>query len=85
MSGGKKLRGISGKILEYTVILHTDDEYGGYWVEVPTLPGCVSQGKTKEEALANVKQAIELHLECLREDGEEIIVEDSYKVTVETP
>ncbi|HJX69942.1 MAG TPA: type II toxin-antitoxin system HicB family antitoxin [Dehalococcoidia bacterium] len=33
------------RVLEYTVILHQDEEYGGYWVEVPTLAGCVSQGK----------------------------------------
>ena len=70
------------KVLEYTVILHHDPEYKGYWVEVPALPGCVSQGKTKEEALRNIKEAIELHIECMREDGEEIPVEESAKVVV---
>jgi predicted RNase H-like HicB family nuclease len=70
------------KVLEYTVILHRDEEYGGYWVEVPSLPGCVSQGKSKEEALANIKEAIELHLECMREDVEKIPQEESYKVAV---
>ncbi len=68
--------------LEYTVILHWDEEYSGYWVEVPTLPGCVSQGKSKDEALTNIKEAIELHLECLEEDGEEIPREESCKVAV---
>jgi len=68
--------------LEYTVILHWDEEYSGYWVEVPALPGCVSQGKSKENALANIKEAIELHLECLEEDGEEIPREESCKVAV---
>ena len=68
--------------LEYTVILHWDEEYGGYWVEVPALPGCVSQGKIKEEALANIKEAIELHLECLKEDGEEIPKEEFCRVAV---
>jgi predicted RNase H-like HicB family nuclease len=71
------------RILEYTVILHRDDEYGGYWAEVPALPGCVSQGKTREKSLKNVREAIELHLECLSEDGEEIPVEDSYWVAIE--
>lgn len=33
-------------------------EEGGYWVEVPALPGCVSQGETLDEALANVREAI---------------------------
>ncbi|TET23012.1 MAG: type II toxin-antitoxin system HicB family antitoxin [Candidatus Stahlbacteria bacterium] len=42
----------------------------GYWVaECPSLPGCVSQGKTKEEAVANVKEAIEGYIEVLKEDG----------------
>ncbi|NDJ76523.1 MAG: type II toxin-antitoxin system HicB family antitoxin [Chloroflexi bacterium] len=44
------------------VILHPD-ETGGYWVEVPSLPGCISQGETKEEALANIKEAMELMIE----------------------
>ncbi len=70
------------KVLEYTVILHKDEEFEGYWVEVPALPGCVSQGKSKDEALKNIKEAIELHLECMKEDGEEIPKEESYKVAV---
>lgn len=45
------------KVLEYTVILHKDEEFEGYWVEVPALPGCVSQGKSKDEALKNIKEA----------------------------
>ena len=68
------------KALEYTVIFHWDEEYGGYWVEVPALPGCVSQGKSKEEALANIKEAIQLHIECLESDGEQIPEEESYRV-----
>lgn len=50
-------------ISQRDVILH--DEGGGYWVEVPSLPGCYSQDDTKEEALANIKEAIELHIESL--------------------
>jgi predicted RNase H-like HicB family nuclease len=38
--------------------------------EVPSLPGCISQGTTREEALANVREAINLHIEVLRERGE---------------
>ena len=45
----------------------------GYLVaEVPSLSGCVSQGKTRDEALANVREAISLHEEVLRERGEPI-------------
>lgn len=41
----------------------------GYWVaECPSLPGCVSQGKTREEAIANIKEAIEGYISVLRED-----------------
>ena len=42
----------------------------GYWaVECPSLPGCISQGKTKQEALANIKEAIEGYTAALEEDG----------------
>lgn len=54
--------------MKYRVILEQQEE-GGYTVYVPTLPGCVSQGKTMEEALANIKEAIEVYLESLKERG----------------
>lgn len=42
----------------------------GYWVaECPSLPGCVSQGKTREEAIANIKEAIKAYVESLEKDG----------------
>ena len=44
-------------------------EDGYYVAEVPSLPGCISQGKSKEAALANVKEAIELYIAALREDN----------------
>lgn len=48
------------------VLLYPGED--GYWVaEVPSLPGCISQGETKEEALTNIKEAIELYIEVLRE------------------
>lgn len=40
-----------------------DPEYEGYAVDVPSLPGCMSQGKTQEEAIKNVKEAIQCYLE----------------------
>lgn len=54
--------------LNRQVILESD-EMGGYTVSCPSLPGCHSQGKTVEEALANIREAIELYIEVLREDG----------------
>ena len=56
--------------MELDIILEKQEE-GGYTVYVPSLPGCVSQGETKEECLKNIKEAIELYLEV---DDNEIIV-----------
>ena len=56
---------------EYVVIIHPD-ETGGYWTEVPALPGCGSQGETVEEAVEMTKDAIEGVLESLRSRGESI-------------
>lgn len=53
------------------VILIPDPD-GGYVVEVPSLPGCYSQGETVEETLANIRKAIELHIETMIEDGEDV-------------
>ncbi len=45
----------------------------GYWVaECPSLPPCISQGKTKEEAIANIKEAIQLYLDVLQDEGRPI-------------
>jgi len=49
--------------MELKIILEKQEE-GGYTVHVPSLPGCISQGETKEEALKNIKEAIELYLEA---------------------
>ncbi len=50
------------------VILHPIED--GWWLaEVPSLPGCNTQGATREEALENIKEAIELYVEGLEEDG----------------
>ncbi len=57
--------------MEYSVVVHTDEE-SGYWVEVPALPGCYSQGESVDEALEHVKEAIALYLETLRDEGQNI-------------
>jgi len=69
--------------MEYSAVLHKAEE-GGYWAEVPALPGCYSQGESVEEALAHVKEAIELYVETLREDGQPIPKDQDvvFKVTV---
>ena len=54
--------------MELQVILEPSDE-GGYTVYVPALPGCISEGDTRDEALANIREAIELYLEPVEDDG----------------
>ncbi len=50
------------------VILYPGED--GFWVvECPSLPGCVSQGETRQEAIANIKEAIEAYIAVLEEDG----------------
>lgn len=50
------------------VILYPGED--GYWVvECPSLPGCISQGKTKEEAVQNIREAIEGYVLSLQQDG----------------
>ncbi len=61
--------------LTYTVILQpeTDSEFKGYYnASVPSLPGCFSYGESREEALKNIREAIELYIEDLEASGEPI-------------
>ena len=60
----------------YTVVLEWDEEEQVYGASVPALPGCISVGKTEEEAIRNITEAIELHVEGLREDGLPVPVEE---------
>ena len=60
--------------MKIKVVLEPSDE-GGYTVYVPSLPGCISEGETREEALNDIKEAIELYLES---------VEDDYTVSPDT-
>jgi predicted RNase H-like HicB family nuclease len=56
-----------GEDLRFKVVLEPGDA-GGYTVYVPSLPGCISEGETIEEALANIKEAIRLYLEPVDDD-----------------
>ncbi len=53
--------------MEYIILIHQAEE-GGFWSEVPALPGCYSQGETIDETLLNIKEAIEAHLMAFKED-----------------
>lgn len=67
---------LKGKNMKYTVILERESD-GGFVASVPVLPGCVSQGDTKEEAIANIKEAVNLYLEDCLAAGDPVPVEDS--------
>lgn len=58
----------------YRVVIEPDE--GRYYAEVPALPGCHSWGYTYEEALKNIKEALEVWLEVKKEEGEPIPIED---------
>ena len=53
--------------MKLRVVLEPSEE-GGYTVLVPSLPGCISEGETREEALKNIQEAIELYLEQVDDD-----------------
>lgn len=63
------------------VVLYRGED--GYIVaEVPSLPGCISQGKTRTEALRNIKEAVSLHLEVLMERGLTVPNDDTEMVEI---
>ena len=61
--------------MRYTVILEQEED-GGYVVSVPALPGCVSQGDTRAEALKNIREAIQLYVEDCRDAGDPVPTEE---------
>ena len=69
--------------MEYSVVIHKAED-GGFWVAVPALPGCYSQGETLDETLENVKEAIELYLDVLKDRGQTVPRDSEvvFKVTV---
>jgi predicted RNase H-like HicB family nuclease len=66
---------------DYLIIVHPDED-GGYWTEVPALPGCGSQGETVDEAVEMTKDAIRGFLASMREHGEAPPEERTLAVTV---
>lgn len=60
--------------IHYTVKVHPAAE-GGYWAEVPALPGCFTQGDSLEEVTARVREAMECHLATLLRHGQPFPVE----------
>jgi len=73
---------LTKKILEFNVVFEEAEE-GGYTAYVPSLPGCVSEGDTLDEAKKNIIEAIEAYLESLAKDNEEI-TQDSKSILIGT-
>jgi len=65
-------------MMNFKVVIQQDED-NWYIATVPSLPGCISQGKTEEEALENIREAIELHISCLAEDGVPLIRDENIK------
>jgi len=74
-------------VRRFTALLYPEPEDGGYSVLVPSLPGCVTQDDTVEEALANAREAIEGHVAVMLAHGEEVLDEviPPSVVTIEVP
>jgi predicted RNase H-like HicB family nuclease len=68
-------RSLKKKIYQFTAIFEKNED-GGYTVTVPSLPGCISEGDTFDEALKNIKEAITLYLEVMKKDKEKIKEEE---------
>ena len=62
--------------MKLKVVVHEADE-GGYWAEVPSIPGCATQGETFDELLSNIYEAVE---GCLSVDVQEISITEKDKV-----
>jgi antitoxin HicB len=62
---------IGGKNMKYRVVIEQDED-GIFIVECPALPGCISDGRTHEEAIKNIREAIEAYIESLRKHNEPI-------------
>ena len=62
--------------MKYTVLIREGNE-SGFVAAVPTLPGCVTQGRTRREALRNAREAIEVYIDALMADGLPVPVEDA--------
>ena len=62
--------------MDYTILIHQAEE-GGFWSEVPALPGCYSQGETIDETMQSTKEAIEAYLLVLKKEQVSAPVEES--------
>ena len=64
------------RVMKYTVILERETD-GGFVASVPVLPGCISQGDSRDEAMTNIREAIDLYMEDCLLAGDPVPQEDS--------
>ena len=68
---------------ELSVVLIYDKDFRGYVTDVPQLPGCMSQGKTREEAYKNIQEAIELYIDALTSEERRTLLDSKPSGVVE--
>jgi len=73
-----------GVAMKYRIVIEPDED-GVFVVECPALPGCISQGKTRQEAIVNIKDAIRGYLASLEKHGEPIPPPISEEIIEVTP
>lgn len=69
--------------LTFHVEIIREDDNKSYYVVVPALPGCFSQGKTIQQAKKNIAEAIALHIRALRKSGQSVNESESYQTIVQ--
>jgi predicted RNase H-like HicB family nuclease len=70
--------------MRYTVILERESD-GGYVATVPPLPGCVSQGDTRDEVMKNIREAADLYIEDCLASGDPVPTEAGHRIHLEDP
>ncbi|MDP3989196.1 MAG: type II toxin-antitoxin system HicB family antitoxin [bacterium] len=69
-------RNLSHNVFSYTAVFEPDEEGGGFTASIPSLPGCISEGDTFEEALHNIQEAARLYIEFMKEKKRDIPAEE---------
>lgn len=61
-----KRKKLTHTVYQYTAVFEPDEKSGGFTVTIPSLPGCISEGETFEQALINIREAASLYIEVMR-------------------
>lgn len=72
---------ITHNVYQYTAVFEPDEKSGGFTVTIPSLPGCISEGDSFEEALKNIQEAASLYIEVMKK-RREVIREEKRGVVI---